>query len=372
MRQRLPLLLSLGFVLVLLLPASAATKPKHALPPVPAAARDDLMNASEVIAMLMRRPDKAARSGEWDVVIDRLNKAQAKAPEAPQILMDLGLAHEMRGRNLAAISWFTAAWWATTRVDIHLPQVAELHKRISTLNRKVGDEVELLLRFAKDQVPYLHATTPPRREWEDPGLFPPTTVVLGDHYEQLPNGQSQLVRPLTPEVSKQRLEAYLLELELSMGYEKALPDTLEYGRRYYPNDQAILDQAHYKAFQALLGAMTEVEDWAGVSSLASAARRWAEDHGSDPGGFEKSRLEATQKLGEEKPDTKLAQWIALAKQQSGSDDEILLDATVETLRRGANKDASVLEAIAKALRPIAHERQRQAAVTSIYSVGSWD
>ncbi len=372
--MRPPLLTYVVLLLACVLPAAAATKPTHALPPVPAAAREDLANASEVIEMLMRRPDKAVGSGEWDVVIERLMKAQEKAPESPQILNDLGLAQEMRGRNLAAIDWFTAAWWATKDVDLHLPQVRELYKRIGTLNRKVEDEIELLLRFAKDEVPYIHTTVAPQPEGEVMHLpFPPRAVVLGDHIEILPNGEGHWVHYPAPEIPKEELEEYIIELELSIGYYKAIQEAVEYGQKYCPGVEI---DVHYTAFQAVIDVYTKAGDWATVSSLSSSARTWAEGPGRGSSSlseaFEKSRLEANEKVGQENPKTKVAQWIALAKEQSKSDDEVLLDAKIENLRHGATKDVSLLEGVAKILKPIGYGRLRQSAVTSVYSVGCWD
>lgn len=126
------------------------------LPPVPAEAQEDYLNASEVIEMLMKHPKKAAGSGEWDVAIDRLTKAQKNAPTAPQILQYLGLAHQLRGRNLAAIAWLNAAYCAIHKLNPQSPQKDEIRKRVITLQRQVDNEIDLLLVFAKAEIPYIH------------------------------------------------------------------------------------------------------------------------------------------------------------------------------------------------------------------------
>ena len=174
-------------------------------------------------------------------------------------------------------------------------------------------------------------------------------------------------------ISKDELEEYIIELELSIGYYKAIQEAVEYCQKYYPGVEI---DVHYTAFQAVINAYTKAEDWATVSSLSSSARTWAEGAGGGSSSlfeaFEKSRLEANEKVSQENPKTKVAQWIALAKEQSQSDDEVLLDAKIENLRHGTTKDASLLEGVAKILKPIGYGRLRQSAVTSVYSVGCWD
>jgi len=106
-------------------------------------------------------------------------------------------------------------------------------------------------------------------------------------------------------------------------------------------------------------------------ALSEDAARWCEKNGteSETAHFWKLRTETRAKLAEDKPD-ELTQWVTIAQEFSKSNDEVWLDAKVEKLRLSSVKDSSIIEGIAKAIKPIAISHLRLRAVTqSKYVMG---
>jgi hypothetical protein len=349
----------------------AAAAQADQLPPVPKEAEAAYFRAWDIIERLDKRPDKAIGSPEWDVAIKRLMEAQAQAPSAPVILKSLGLAHQYRGRNCAAIAWLKAATLAIRKVNAESPQIGEIAKRIDQLRNMPKDQIELALTFARGEIPRIHAKSIP-----DSGvkgdLWPiRATPPLGPIVIQLPNGQWGQNPDLfnkdgsakVLDIPKERLEEFLIELRLGIGDTTAIAEAEKYWKAHgsSPDSQA-MPYLRGNAITICLKAMSEAGAWPEVIRLAGEAVSWCDGtpaiwaHSACPR-FRELKQQASENPAKEKRN-KLTQWVELAKDLAKSDDEVYLQDKIDGLHNMTEKGEMLLEGIARAIRPIGHNLLR--------------
>jgi hypothetical protein len=361
---------SLGIAFVVGGPAAALGQSRQ-LPPVPKAAEDAYLRAWNIIERLTGLPDRAAGSAEWDVAIKRLAEAQSAAPESPQILLNLGLAHQLRGRASAAAAWLQAAAEAIRRIDARSPDLGELAKRIATLREAPKDQMELALTFAYEEIPYLHAKKAPflgaRGELWPPQATPPLGPVAvdlgGGNWTRNPDLYNKDGSPKPQDVPRAWLEMGLIGFRLSLGDVTAIKDAETYYRTSDKSSDILsLSLVRLNAYDRCLDALKAAECWPLVARVAGEAAdwcdkvrtAWTDGHGPRFRGLSQEMSEAVNNSR----DDRLTQWIDLAQELSRSDDEVYFQAKIAELHKMTDKGEALLEGIAGAVRPIAHNLLR--------------
>jgi hypothetical protein len=344
---------------------------KDQLPPVPKDAEEAYFRALDIIEMLNKQPNQAAGSAEWDVVIKRLMEAQREAPKAPQILRDLGLAHQLRGRASAAAAWFKAAYHAIKSINANAPLLGEIAKRIERLREVPADQIELALTFAVKEIPYIHAMNYPNFEVEG-DIFPPTAVPpAGPLYVQLADGQwtrnpalfNKDGSPKPREVSQTMLKRGFFEFRLAIGDISAVAEAEEYFRTEEESSDVLSwSWVRLSAYKLCLKALTDAESWPQVARLAGEAAEWCRQvrtawTDGQEAQFNESKQLATEIMRNIRED-KTTQWVDLATELAGSDDEVYFQAKIDRLRQMTERGDAFLEGIAVAIKPVARNLMR--------------
>jgi hypothetical protein len=363
----------------------------YKFPQVPKEAEDAYFRAYDVIQVLKQRQDRAAGSPEWDVVVKRLMEAQAIAPTAPRILQDLGLAHELRGRCLAAAAWYKAAYYAIEKIDPGSSQLDENAKRIKVMTETAESQIELALTFAKGEIPNIHATRLPGNWLFDKGLVVFMSLLVapvrfGPLKVQLPNGQMINNPDLFFEdgtakpayYAAKELERYLIVLRLSIGDPSAIAEAEAhalYGSTPGSSSEKLgIVNIRNNASMACIQAFVAAKAWSDIEQLADEAIRWNDSDPYKAGIFEVSEIrelkqQAIENSRQESGD-KLGRWLALAEELSMADDELYFQSKIGKLRETAanrrvdlqghftEQNDIILETVAQVVGPIGHRLLR--------------
>lgn len=341
------------------------------LPPIPKDAEEAYFRALDLIEMLNKRPNQAAGSAEWDSVIKRLMEARREAPKAPQILRDLGLAHQLRGRASAAVAWFKAAYHAIKDIDPNAALLGELDKRIQRLRQVPQDQIELALTFAAKEIPYLHAKKMPdlggRAELFPPSAAPPVAPMVvplsGDQGALNPELFNKDGSPKVQDVPAYLLERALIEFRLASGDASAIPDAEEHYRlQERSSDITSWSYVRLNAYKLCLKALTDAQSWPQVAQLAEEAAEWCRQiqtawTAGQEARFDEARETAAEIVRSGDAD-KAIRWLELAEELSGSDDEVYFQAKIDALHQTTERGEKLLEGITRAVRPIAHNLMR--------------
>jgi hypothetical protein len=344
---------------------------KDQLPPIPKEAEEAYFRALDIIEMLNKQRDQAAGSAEWDVVVKRLMEAQREAPKAPQILRDLGLAHQLRGRASAAVAWFKAAYHAIKRIDTNAPLLGELAKRIERLREVPENQIELALTFALKEIPYVHAKKLPDFGVEGELWLPSAEPPLGPLVVELSGGQATRNPELynkdgslkARDVPQYQLERALIKLRLGIGDVSAVADAEDYFRvQDKSSDFLSWSLVRLNAYKLCLKTLTEAESWPQVGRLAGEAAEWCRQvrtawTSGQESQFNESKQLATEIMQSIRED-KTTQWMELATELAGSDDEVYFQAKIDSLHQMTEKGEALLEGIARAVKPVAHNLMR--------------
>jgi hypothetical protein len=298
-------------------------------------------------------------------------EAQREAPKAPRILRDLGLAHQLRGRASAAAAWFKAAYHAIRSFDADSPLLGEIAKRIERLRSVPEDQIELALTFAVKEIPYIHAMNYPNFEVEG-DIFPPTAdPPAGPPYVQLADGQwtrnpalfNKDGSPKPREVSQTMLKRGFFEFRLAIGDISAVAEAEEYYRTQEESSDVLSwSWVRLSAYKLCLKALTDAESWPQVARLAGEAAEWCRQVRTawtvgQEGQFDESKQLATEIMQNAGAD-KTTQWVDLATELAGSDDEVYFQAKIDRLRQMTERGDEFLEGIAVAIKPVAHNLMR--------------
>lgn len=120
------------FVLLCCVAASALLRAQNTLPPQAQAELD--------------RGLAAAEEKQWDLAIKHFAEAQNTARTNPQILFNLGLAHDKAGHELAALAWLQAYLAAAPRA----PNADAIRKEIARLDIATEAKINTLAKLAID------------------------------------------------------------------------------------------------------------------------------------------------------------------------------------------------------------------------------
>jgi hypothetical protein len=338
----------------------AAPMRQSQLPAVPKEAEDAYVRGYELCTELAARPDKAAGSGEWETAIKRLMEAQALAPASPRILQALGLAHQYRGRCLAAVAWLQAASKAIEKTNPGHPQIEENAKRIKVLTETPQNQIEMALDFAKGEIPKLHVHRLPSSGVKD--VWPPYAAPpVGPMVVQLANGQWVQNPDLFNkdgsakllDVPDREIEMFLIELRLGLGDPSAVGEAEDLWAKFTGSNA---DRVHISAAKADVQAYVESKAWSDVDRLSREAAEWCDGHASLAGRdgvsyFRDLAQKAVRNAAAESSGA-LDRWLALAIELSWADEELQFQPNIEHAREVADRGGVVLEIIANTIRPI--------------------
>jgi hypothetical protein len=335
------------------------------LPPVPEAAQDAYFRALDVSDILIKRPDKAAGSPEWDIVIKRLMEAQSLAPTAPLILWELGQANQLRGRASAAVAWFKATSHAIKNVNPRAPEIGELAKRIAVVGDIPRNLVELGLTLAHEEIPYIHAKKLPHIGpagdlWPPQAAPPAGPVVVDLGGGQAARNPDLFYKDGTPkprDLPPGELEESLIKFRLGIGDVAAIEEAEKF---FWANGESpdILSASlvRLNAYELCLRAWFDAAAWPEVIRLADEAAAWCQrvrtawTSGQDERFLEMKRQAQAALAGAGTDMT--VRWAELAKELAISDAEILFQAKIDNLRRTTDKGEAFLEGIARAVEPV--------------------